>query len=113
MTVSENDWSATWNGTAVTISRPDQTLITFNVRAVAALKLAVSEQALLVATNDRKVLVLDLAFPGGRCVRMLTFKTAVTDMRSNEAVVALVMEDLNVKFYKLNQLTDIRIQDEK
>jgi hypothetical protein len=111
--VSEDDWSATWSGTAITVTTPNQTPLIFNVRAVAALKLVVSEQTLLVATIDRKVLVLDLAFLGGRCVRMLTFKTAVTDMRSNGTVVALVMEDLNVKFYKLSQLTNIRIQDEK
>ena len=113
LSVSEDDWSAGWNGTAITVARPPDRLLTFPVRSVAALKLAVAQQVLLAATTDRKLLVLDLAAPGGRCIRVLTSKTAVTDIRTNGTVVGLVMADLSLRFLKLNQLTDTRISVER
>ena len=117
LSVSEDDWTAGWNGTAitaVTTRQPDR-LLTFPLRAVAAMKLAVTQQALLVATTDRRLLVLDLAAPGGRCVRVLTSpnKMAVTDIRSNGTVAGLVMADLSLQFLKLSQLTDTSIPDER
>jgi hypothetical protein len=107
ISVSEGDWTAAWNGTAVTVHGPDRSPLTFSLRSVTVLKLAVSNTTpplLLVATTDRKLLVWDVSAGGGRCVRLLAFKAAVTDIRANGTVAAIVLEDLSLHFYKLGQL---------
>jgi WD40 repeat protein len=115
LSVSEGDWTAGWNGSAITAtllpsgSLPATRTFTFSVRAVVVMKLLASVPALLVATTDRKVLVWDLA--SGSCVRMLTFKSAITDIRSNGTVAGIVLEDLSLHFFKKTQLTVTRIED--
>ncbi len=118
ISVSEGDWTATWNGTAVTVHGPDRSPLTFSLRSVTVLKLATAATTttpplLLVATTDRKLLVWDVsAGGGGRCVRLLAFKAAVTDIRANGTVAAIVLEDLSLHFYKLGQLTAVdKIED--
>ncbi len=112
ISVSEGDWTAAWNGTAVTVHGPDRSPLTFSLRSVTVMKLATTATTtpplLLVATTDRKLLVWDVsAAGGGRCVRLLAFKAAVTDIRANGTVAALVLEDLSLHFYKLSQLTAV------
>ena len=117
LSVSEGDWTAGWNGTAITVSRPaaiggqPERSLTFSLRSVAVMKLVVSTSALLVATTDRKVLIWDLL--KGTCVRLLAFKAAVTDIRTNGTVAGLVLEDLSLHFFKLGQLTAPTITDAK
>jgi hypothetical protein len=112
ISVSEGDWTAAWNGTAVTVQGPDhRSPLTFSLRSVTVMKLAVGNTTtpplLLVATTDRKLLVWDVSAGGGRCVRLLAFKAAVTDIRANGTVAAIVLEDLSLHFYKLCQLTAV------
>jgi hypothetical protein len=113
ISVSEGDWTAAWNGTAVTVHGPDhRSSLTFSLRSVTVLKLTTTATTtpplLLVATTDRKLLVWDVsAGGGGRCVRLLAFKAAVTDIRANGTVAAIVLEDLSLHFYKLGQLTAV------
>jgi hypothetical protein len=111
ISVSEGDWTAAWNGTAVTVHGPDRSPLTFSLRSVTVLKLAAGNTTtplLLVATTDRKLLVWDVsAGGGGRCVRLLAFKAAITDIRANGTVAAIVLEDLSLHFYKLGQLTAV------
>lgn len=118
LSVSEGDWTAAWNGTTITVTRgqsADRNL-TFSLRSVVVMKLVVTSVSqaamiLLVATTDRKLLVWDLA--AGRCARLLAFKATITDIRTNETVAGLVLEDLSLHFFRLAEMGDLRIPDSR